>query len=50
MEVFKDYKIQDVSLSQWLALTPRDVVMDILKLSPEWVDSLQNFTEKKFLV
>ena len=51
VEVFKDYRIMDVSLSQWLDLTPSDVVTDILKVSPEFVTTLQKFKgEKKFLV
>ncbi|KAF8439577.1 putative oxalate decarboxylase oxdC [Terfezia claveryi] len=51
VEVFKDSMIKDVSLSQWLAHTPPDLVADILNVSPEFVDYVgKHFQEKKFLV
>lgn len=51
VEVFKDSMIKDVSLSQWLAFTPPDLVADILNVSPEFVKYVgENFQEKKFLV
>ena len=51
VEVFKDNMIKDVSLSQWLAFTPPDLVADILKVSPEFVEHVaKNFKEKQFLV
>ncbi|KAI0177432.1 RmlC-like cupin domain-containing protein [Pestalotiopsis sp. NC0098] len=40
LEVLQAEKFSDVSLSQWLALTPRQVVKDTLNLSDELLDSL----------
>lgn len=51
VELFKDNLIKDVSLSQWLAFTPPDLVADILKVSPKFVEYVDaNFQKKKFLV
>ncbi|KAI1267043.1 Bicupin, oxalate decarboxylase/oxidase [Xylariaceae sp. FL1019] len=40
LEVLQAHKFSDISASQWLALTPREVVKDTLNLSDELLDSL----------
>ncbi|KAF8417931.1 Bicupin, oxalate decarboxylase/oxidase [Tirmania nivea] len=51
VEVFKDNMIKDVSLSQWLAFTPPDLVADILNVTSDFVEYVAtNFTKKRFLV
>ncbi|KAF8465540.1 oxalate decarboxylase [Kalaharituber pfeilii] len=50
IEMFKSDRVADVSLSQWLALTPPDVVAQLLNVSREFVDSLSKFKEKQIIV
>ncbi|MFD7521824.1 oxalate decarboxylase family bicupin [Paenibacillus chitinolyticus] len=40
LEMFKSDRFADVSLNQWMALTPRDLVRDNLHTGPELLDSL----------
>jgi oxalate decarboxylase/phosphoglucose isomerase-like protein (cupin superfamily) len=40
LEVLQAPKFTDISLSQWLALTPRQVVKDTLNLTDELLDGL----------
>lgn len=40
LEVLQAPKFTDISVSQWLALTPRQVVKDTLNLSDETLDKL----------
>lgn len=41
LEMFKSDRFVDVSLNQWMALTPRDLVRDNLHVGPELLDSLR---------
>ena len=40
LEILNAKKFSDLSVSQWLALTPRQVVKDTLHLSDDLIDSL----------
>jgi oxalate decarboxylase/phosphoglucose isomerase-like protein (cupin superfamily) len=48
IENFKSDTVEDISLTQWLALTPHDVVATVLKIPVEVVDKLK--TEKQILI
>ncbi|QKX57655.1 uncharacterized protein TRUGW13939_04773 [Talaromyces rugulosus] len=48
IENFKSDTVEDISLTQWLALTPHDVVATVLKVPIEVVDKLK--TEKQILI
>ncbi|KAF3004431.1 hypothetical protein E8E13_010454 [Curvularia kusanoi] len=48
IEIYKADRVADVSLTQWLALTPADIVADVLKLPLSVVQGLK--TEKQVLV
>ena len=48
IENFKSDTIEDISLTQWLALTPHDIVANVLKIPVEIVDKLK--TEKQILI
>ncbi|GGH09390.1 oxalate decarboxylase family bicupin [Paenibacillus segetis] len=41
LEMFKSDRFVDVSLNQWMALTPRDLVGDNLHVGPELLDALR---------
>lgn len=41
LEMFKSDRFVDVSLNQWMALTPRDLVRDNLHVGPESLDALR---------
>ncbi|RKP55058.1 cupin domain-containing protein [Cohnella endophytica] len=41
LEMFKSDRFADVSLNQWMALTPRDLVRDNLNVGPELLDALR---------
>lgn len=41
LEVFKSNHFADISLTQWLAMTPREVVKSVLNLSDEFIDKLR---------
>ncbi|MFJ8064584.1 oxalate decarboxylase family bicupin [Psychrobacillus sp. NPDC096426] len=41
LEMFKSDRFVDVSLNQWMALTPRDLVRDNLHVGPELLDVLR---------
>ncbi|WP_240417689.1 oxalate decarboxylase family bicupin [Paenibacillus periandrae] len=41
LEMFKSDRFVDVSLNQWMALTPRDLVRDNLNVGPELLDKLR---------
>ncbi|MEK0315749.1 oxalate decarboxylase family bicupin [Cohnella sp. 56] len=41
LEMFRSDRFADVSLNQWMALTPRDLVQANLNASPELLDSLR---------
>lgn len=47
LEVLQASKFSDVSVAQWLALTPKQVVKDHLGFSDELIDSLPK--EKEFI-
>ncbi|SDX21715.1 oxalate decarboxylase [Marininema mesophilum] len=40
LEVFKSNRFADVSLNQWMALTPRELVADNLLVGPELINAL----------
>lgn len=40
LEVLQAPKFTDISLSQWLALTPRQIVKDTLNMTDETLDKL----------
>ncbi|WP_440118572.1 oxalate decarboxylase family bicupin [Paenibacillus sp. QZ-Y1] len=41
LEIFKSDRFEDVSLNQWMALTPRDLVRDNLNAPSELLDALR---------
>jgi oxalate decarboxylase len=41
LEIFKSDRFADVSLNQWMALTPRDLVRDNLNAGPELLNALR---------
>jgi oxalate decarboxylase len=41
LEMFKSDRFVDVSLNQWMALTPRNLVQDNLHVGPELLDALR---------
>ncbi|MFC5527941.1 oxalate decarboxylase family bicupin [Cohnella yongneupensis] len=48
MEIFKSDSFEDVSLNQWMALTPHQIVQSNLKVGPELINALHK--EKLFIV
>lgn len=48
IEIYKSDRVADISLTQWLALTPPDIVAATLKISREVVDQLKK--EKQLIV
>jgi oxalate decarboxylase len=48
IEIYKSDHVADVSLTQWLALTPADIAAAILKLPIEFVENLKK--EKQVLI
>ncbi|WP_433583431.1 oxalate decarboxylase family bicupin [Paenibacillus amylolyticus] len=41
LEIFRSDRFEEVSLNQWMALTPRDLVRDNLNAPPELLDALR---------
>ncbi|PYI56632.1 oxalate decarboxylase family bicupin [Paenibacillus flagellatus] len=41
LEMFKSDRFADVSLNQWMALTPKDLVQNTLHVGPELMDALR---------
>lgn len=41
LEMFKSNRFEDVSLNQWMALTPKDLVQSNLNVGSELLDSLR---------
>lgn len=48
VELYKSERVEDVSLTQWLALTPPDLVAATLNISRSVVDNLKK--QKQILV
>ncbi|KAI8943273.1 hypothetical protein NX059_001293 [Plenodomus lindquistii] len=48
IEIYKSERVADVSLTQWLALTPADIVADVLKIPVDVVQGLKK--EKQVIV
>lgn len=48
IEIYKSDRVADISLTQWLALTPPDIVASTLKISRSVVDALKK--EKQVLI
>ena len=48
IELYKSDRVVDVSLAQWLALTPNDIVADILKIPVSVVQKIKK--EKQLIV
>ena len=48
IEIYKSDRVADISLTQWLALTPPDIVASTLKISRKVVDKLKK--EKQLIV
>ncbi|OKL64215.1 hypothetical protein UA08_00519 [Talaromyces atroroseus] len=48
VSIFKSDKVEDISLTQWLALTPHDVVATVLNIPVSVVDQLK--TQKQVLI
>jgi oxalate decarboxylase len=48
IEIYKSERVADVSLTQWLALTPADIVADVLKIPISVVLGLKK--EKQVIV
>jgi oxalate decarboxylase len=41
LEMFRSDRFKDISLNQWMALTPRDLVQDNLSVGTEVTDALR---------
>ncbi|NRF95081.1 oxalate decarboxylase family bicupin [Paenibacillus frigoriresistens] len=48
LEMFKSDRFEDVSLNQWMALTPKEIVEKNLHVGPELMNALKK--EKQFIV
>jgi oxalate decarboxylase len=48
LEMFNSDRFEDVSLNQWMALTPHQLVQDNLHVGPEFMNALRK--EKQFIV
>lgn len=48
LEMFKSDRMVDISLNQWLALTPQQLVEELLHVGPEFMNSLRK--EKSYVV
>lgn len=48
IEVYKSDRVADISLTQWLALTPADIVSQTLKVPIEFVEKFRK--EKQVLI
>ena len=48
IELYKSDRVADISLAQWLALTPADTVANVLKVDIEVVKHIK--TEKQILI
>ncbi|PGH01482.1 hypothetical protein AJ79_07920 [Helicocarpus griseus UAMH5409] len=48
IEIYRAERVADISLTQWLALTPPDIVASVLKIPIEVVDKLKK--EKQLLI
>jgi oxalate decarboxylase len=48
IEIYKSDRVEDISLTQWLALTPPDIVASTLNVSRSVVDNLTK--EKQLLI
>jgi len=48
IEIYKSDRVADISLTQWLALTPADIVANTLKIPISVVQQLKK--EKQLLV
>ena len=48
VEIYKSDRVADISLTQWLALTPGDIVASVLKVPLDFVDQLKK--EKQLLI
>lgn len=48
IEIYKSERVADVSLTQWLALTPPEIVADVLKIPINVVQGLKK--EKQVIV
>jgi oxalate decarboxylase len=48
IEIYKSDRVKDISLTQWLALTPANIVADILKIPFDVAKSLKK--EKQILI
>jgi oxalate decarboxylase len=41
LEIFKSDRFADVSLNQWMALTPKELIQDHLHVGPELMNALR---------
>lgn len=48
IEIYKSDRVADISLTQWLALTPDNIVAQTLKIDPAVVKQLK--TEKQLII
>ena len=48
IEIYKSDKVVDIPLSQWLALTPSDIVASVLKIPISVVEKIKK--EKQVLI
>lgn len=48
IELYKSDRVADITLTQWLALTPSSIVADVLKLPVHVVESMKK--EKQVLI
>jgi oxalate decarboxylase/phosphoglucose isomerase-like protein (cupin superfamily) len=48
IEIYKSDRVADISLAQWLALTPADIAAAVLKVPVDFVEKLKK--EKQVLI
>ena len=48
IEIYKSDRVADISLSQWLALTPPDIAAQTLKVPVDFIEKIKK--EKQFLI
>lgn len=48
IEIYKSERVADISLTQWLALTPADIVAQVLKIPLDIAEGLKK--EKQLLI
>ena len=50
LEIFKSNHFSDISLSQWIAMTPNEVVKSVLNLSDEFLNNVKKECNDRELI